>query len=45
MLPARPQDLTAKHVADAARYLLIEQRFGDRGVEFAVLGTTLRLRR
>ena len=36
MLLRRPQNLAAKHVADPARHLLIEERFGDRRIEIAV---------
>ncbi len=37
MLPACPQDLAAKHVANATRNLLIQQRLGDGCIEVAVL--------
>ena len=37
----RPQDLAAKHVADATGHLLIEQCVGDRRIEVGVVAQSL----
>ena len=41
MLPAGPQDLAAKHVADSAGNLLIEQGLGDGRIEIGVAAQRL----